>query len=315
MRWTYLDKGIYNNVYRNDNGTLVLKIPYGPPEDSDAPQRAVRLWNEINGDLSPKASVYTFENQQGWVCPFIHGRFSTDQEISDKLIDVFNQTGRIILDAATPKNCITQKNGKVVFIDIGMAVLLEPRLGNNLRRSQDSDNIWDKYKEDYSAYFERCSEIAPITVRTIQALLFIKQNRPTYKEASFLSRNLELITIFASAYANTYQFEKALIKLDTAYKEYQQETLKQGASRIQLNNSFFRENPSPSMLRPAKITPIMAADSAELSEDDSVESFDDIPEQPHPISTLFRRLMCRKSHASYEDDYNNEDNESQTATL
>jgi hypothetical protein len=89
---------------------------------TDLPERSVRLWNEINPDLEPEATLISTEMGDGWACPFIKGVQASDHEMSVALIDIFNRTGRIVVDATAPENFIKTPSGKVVCIDIGMAL-------------------------------------------------------------------------------------------------------------------------------------------------------------------------------------------------
>ncbi len=154
-KWSYIGRGTYNDVYINQDRTMVLKIKkthsFGQLPATDLPERSVRLWNEFNGDKfqGRKAELHSTEiddpthNRQGryhgWVCPYVEGRQASDEEISNALIEIFNKTGRIVVDAPSPKNFITTPSGEVVCVDIGYALqaqLQEEReiTGNSIRR-------------------------------------------------------------------------------------------------------------------------------------------------------------------------------------
>jgi len=121
QNWSLLGEGAYNIAYINPQGTLVLKIQKDKPYDTDLPERSVRLWNEINPHCTPEAYVVNTKYGMAWVCPFIKGRQATDDEMSNAIIDIYNNTGRIVVDATAKNNFITTHKGKVVCIDIGMA--------------------------------------------------------------------------------------------------------------------------------------------------------------------------------------------------
>ena len=69
--WRYIASGQFNCVFKK--GAKVLKIPQGSSNffHPDAPLRARKLWNKINGDLGP-AELFAIEEQvYGWTAPYI----------------------------------------------------------------------------------------------------------------------------------------------------------------------------------------------------------------------------------------------------
>lgn len=190
--WAELGNGSYNAVYRSADGGSVFKYMYALEPDPESQEldnydRSVRLWNEINPTLSPPASV----QQQcidgglvwGWVCPYVEGRQSTDREMKQALIDLFNQTGRIVLDATSYKNFKTTPAGKVVCVDVGWALRLDKENKTNKPVSLPSFSGWGRFdaglfSDHYHAY--------PKTIDTINALLFIKLKYPELTDAAFL---------------------------------------------------------------------------------------------------------------------------------
>ncbi|KTD22100.1 Uncharacterised protein [Legionella lansingensis] len=134
--WLSLQGGSYNHVWRSNfdspqalvpgesyQGPWVLKyaIPSKDPVSNamNNKHRAVRLWNEINPKL-PKAGLY----KRGWVAPYLeNSRPATDDEIAQKLVEIFRDTRRITVDAATKGNFITLKDtGEVVLVDMDLAL-------------------------------------------------------------------------------------------------------------------------------------------------------------------------------------------------
>ena len=222
MPWTLIDNGSFNWIYCNgakQDGDLVLKITQknNTPLETKAVDsmdnyaRSVRIWNEINPDLVPPARIEKVmingREEIGWVCPFITGTKPSDQEVSRALIDIFNRTGRIIIDATAKNNFIKTPAGKVVCIDIGMAVQLEARdeaclLGLQRRSSFSSLDTWQEMSHTYTNWFENEPHHAhvPATIQTVKTLLFIKDHRPDIKNANFLTTNPQAIAILANAY-------------------------------------------------------------------------------------------------------------------
>lgn len=61
MAWKKLGSGVYNDTYLSDDGTRVLKIQKKDNEITDSLERSVRIWNEINDNLEPKAAIIQTE--------------------------------------------------------------------------------------------------------------------------------------------------------------------------------------------------------------------------------------------------------------
>lgn len=223
MGWTKLGKGAFNFAYKSDDGKSVFKVQQDASEKTDTPDRSVRLWNEINPHLPPPATVTEDkELGKGWICPFVEGRQSADNEMSDALVSIFNNTGRIIVDAISPRNFITTNDGKVMCIDIGMALQMENReeevclSTRGRRKSVVSLETWQGLHYEYNAYFERGRDLRPLTVDTIKALLFIKANRPDIFDVSFLKTDPSCVSKLVRAYdrSNGAFHRQALTYLD-----------------------------------------------------------------------------------------------------
>lgn len=212
--WHRLAHGAYNIVYRNDDSSLILKVQIiyrDETDDYDTPSRAVRLWNEINPHLSPPAEVIASMHGTGWTCPFIHGQQASDAEISKALIDIFNATGRVVVDAPADGNFIKAPDGKIVCVDIGMALQMEAEeeralsKGSTRRKSITSLNAWrrlhNNFSSKYVGFWDKASKTFPETVHTIKALLFIKMHRPDIFDVNFLKDEPSLVATIANAYA------------------------------------------------------------------------------------------------------------------
>lgn len=210
MRWFLVGKGGYNWVYRNQESTLVLKIPIEksmgrgiPP--SELSSRLVRLWNnEINPHLYPKAEVVETSYGQGSIVPFIKGKQASDEEIVDALLDIYKHTGRIVMDSQAKGNFIKRdEDGLVVCVDISLALQLEKK--GERKTSVTSLDVW--YKEQ--AFFERrnesIEEIFPLkhseSIATSRALIFLKHNRPELRDVNFLKKNTLLRNELAKTHA------------------------------------------------------------------------------------------------------------------
>lgn len=124
--------------------------------------RAMRLWNEINADL-PKAGLY----QQGWVAPYIENtRPATDEERAEKLIDIYINTRRIILDATNLDNILTKiDTRKVILVDVDVAL--------KRRGSVDSLEFFNHIKPQYWIDMKR-DQAMPKTFEIIENLFYLE---------------------------------------------------------------------------------------------------------------------------------------------
>ena len=222
MPWTLIDNGSFNWIYCNgakEDGDLIFKvaIDHKSPLETTAVHnmdnyaRSVRIWNEINPDIDPPARIeevmLSTGKAIGWVCPFIVGTQPSDSEISDALIKIFNRTGRIIVDATAKNNFKKTPEGKVICIDIGMAVQLEAQneaclFGTKRRSSFSSLETWHEMSQTYTNWFSDTPyhETVPQTIQTVKALLFIKDHRQDIQNADFLTTNPQALAILAKAY-------------------------------------------------------------------------------------------------------------------
>ncbi|MDI1353230.1 MAG: hypothetical protein PSV35_10775 [bacterium] len=201
--WRKIGAGAYNTAYVSDDGKSVLKIQKNPTETDD-PERSVRLWNEINPNLPPPAAVVRTELGVGWVCPFVKGAQASDQDMKNGLIDIYNRTGRIIVDAMAKENFVRTPANQVLCIDVGMAIQMERReeafFAGARRKSIVSLNAWATLEDKYAPFFQSYSSKYPETVNTVKALVFIKNNRPDIFDTTFLKNDSKLIRELARAY-------------------------------------------------------------------------------------------------------------------
>lgn len=261
MAWNFLGQGSFNKVYVSDDHKEVLKIRHYNPDETllfiDEPSRSVRLWNEINYHFLTKAYTTTEFGQDAWVCPFIAGEQASDNEISDALLDIFNHTGRIVVDAISPKNFIKTPEGEIVCIDIGLALQMEARDENffderRRKKSYSSLDAWGLLQESYDhRYFLRGKGHHPKAIDTIKALLFIKLSRPDIFDVNFLRDNDKLIKQLAKAYddikAEFFEDDNdiniALSELDSSSPSPEPILSRDQASVLQANTHLQKEVP------------------------------------------------------------------------
>lgn len=243
MSWQYLGKGSFNLAFHDPNQGVVLKVKlkkvnqaastFDAEDELDLPERSIRLWNEINPDIPPPAQLvshgllgsrhydykakryYTVKNGIGWTCPFIKGRNSSQTEICNSLIDIFNKTGRVVLDAIVPGNfqTITEgpHTGKVVCIDIGLSLKLQNT--EHERASIVSEKAWHEMAKDtYLPWFAEWKDDpnSRDTIITVKALYALQLNYPIITNADFLrtAANLGLRNALANEIDNPGSFLK-----------------------------------------------------------------------------------------------------------
>lgn len=215
MPWRYYREGNYNTAYINQHKTRILKIPKGPIEEpTERPERAVRVWNEINGILPFKAYIHQVnlagKPVTGWVCPYIDGTEANDKDIHRLLIDIYNRTGRIVIDAMAHNNVVKTCDGRLICIDIGMALQLQmqeerqvdkPRA--HIRRKSDTSlRFWAQAKPQMTPFFNTCYYqcLDTWSVNTVKALLLIQARWPDMTDVSSLKNNEEVLKAFAHVY-------------------------------------------------------------------------------------------------------------------
>lgn len=222
ITWAPLKSGEYNDVYKSSDGLWVLKIQKSDINkevvDLDTPERSVRIWNELNPDFN---TAYVEENTpygKGWVCPFIAGEQASNTQIFGALIQIFNQHGRIVIDAPSSGNFLVTSDKKVVCVDVGMCLQLEQRTHLNFtqplrRASVISRKTMHNLKGAYDECFTKTPKDYSLCVKAIKALLFIKNYRPKINNAGFLFVNNDLLNLLAGAYDKKYVID-ALMQLD-----------------------------------------------------------------------------------------------------
>jgi hypothetical protein len=239
--WKPLAIGGFNEVYVNAKAGLVFKTAQNSEDDTDTPERSVRLWNLLNPDLKPKAKLATIlvDGYQvyGWTCPYIRNQYSKtqvstdaesmiqadkiayitamqdpetkkkeDEAIVTALIDIYNRTGRVILDAPVLGNFITVAPGKAICVDMGLALLLEKKeedcLNTYARRSSiTSNSAWETLHSDISTRILNAKDpMFPATAQMTKALLFIRTFRPDITNVDFLKKDKQCVGQLAAAY-------------------------------------------------------------------------------------------------------------------
>lgn len=147
-KWIYLGKGAFNHVavskkpftIGNYTGFWVYKRQPHTSECSN-PSRAVKKWNAIN----PSLPAYKVNN--GWIAPYVEGKQASDLQIAKKLVEIYQRTRNIILDAFVKKN-MRECAGEAVCVDVDYAINRSSFEDEEIPlRLEDLELIFDGYKE------------------------------------------------------------------------------------------------------------------------------------------------------------------------
>lgn len=210
--YSFLGAGSFNIVYKSTTAPYeVYKEPLFTTELTDLPDRAVRLWNDINPTMPARLA----KNGKGWIAPFVSGNPASEQEISNALIDIYMRTGRVVVDAFVKSNFIKMGNGTIACIDIGLALQLETRLEEE--KSHTSLGFWDTkgMKKVYDSVLSSgiATHYPPFITNTIQALLYCTLHAPDERDLEFLKTNRDLVISLAQAYENNTSPEHVIPKI------------------------------------------------------------------------------------------------------
>lgn len=182
--WTSYGSGGYNRVWKSNfnspqrlveeesyQGPWILKYPITSKNtvlnEMNNPIRAVRLFNELNPKL-PKAGLYKL----GWVGPFIaNARQSTDKEIAHKLIEIYSEYRRIVVDAATEGNFLTGNDDQEVnIVDVDLAL----KRSNSFASFEYAKNLENRFASYWSDPV--LNKTMPITLEVTRNLLFLEDH-------------------------------------------------------------------------------------------------------------------------------------------
>lgn len=239
--WEFLGKGGFNKVWLSPDRRFVYKTRKRKHQDAktDAPKRCAELFNIINGPyLSDSEHAFVSEHGNGWFSPYIDGGEASSDEIFHALIDIYNRTGRIVLDATMPGN-FRKKGDKVICVDVGVAVQLETRDKSfpelTRSRSEASLEYVNDFKEPFlleSFYKEILTEgadspkiIDPKIINLLKTLIVIKLNRPDMMNVDFLKSHPDLIASLAEGF-DLNNHGKALMSLDSILAVKEKDTQK-----------------------------------------------------------------------------------------
>ena len=151
-KWNELGRGAYNNAFVSENiltisgysGLWVLKKPIADVNKyalrMSEKSRAVRKWNLLN------PAFPALESKDGWIVPYLGDVEASDQQITNKLIEIYLRTRIILVDGCSKSN-FRFYLGEVICIDVDLSL----RRGSiasdqfNLLKSPDSCEKFFEY--------------------------------------------------------------------------------------------------------------------------------------------------------------------------
>jgi ankyrin repeat protein len=197
-QWIFLQKGTYNRVSVSTNdftlgrytGPWVLKTPLSCDTALSESRRAVRKWNSLN----PKYPAY--RTKTGWIAPYLGNIPASDEQIANKLIDIYRQTRNIIFDAYVDNNFLLY-NGEVICIDVDQS----------LRRGSIASDDWrSKNSLCFEQHLKRkSSDGYHLRIAVIETLLYLEEKLPEDKIKE------EYITASMVAKLHNFRHEKQAI--------------------------------------------------------------------------------------------------------
>lgn len=230
-KWLYLSNGTYNIIYVDEKKEKVCRIPrdikqkFLCVQQIESIERLQRLWPLMNPN-APKLEIST--DGKSLIVPYFEGVSPTPKETHLELLDIYKRTGRIIIDGFAGNaqnialsNFIKMKKPsaqdneyEIGCPDYGFALNLTVDAAGP--RSPVSVIAWDNCKTAYDTMFAdyaKAQDEEPdksgdeyLVLNTIQALLYIQENHPTY-HSDYLKNNFDLIECFSKRYRSISFFK------------------------------------------------------------------------------------------------------------
>jgi len=146
--------------------------------------------------MNPGLPAEVYRN--GWIAPFIQGESPTETEITDVTLDIYERTGRIVVDAVNFDNVVKEENDNVICIDIGAALKLESFVDED--KSQATRDFWIEMKRQYNKYYDERKIICPALTKKLKALLVLQDKRPDIRNVAILKQDMHIVETLALVY-------------------------------------------------------------------------------------------------------------------
>lgn len=212
LQWLPLGTGNYNNTYISKihltiegyTGQWVLKCPKTPDNLSNT-DRGLKKWLLINPKY-PAIKVY-----DGWIMPYFGNIQASDEQIAEKVIEIYRTTGEVIADACGKNNFLFY-NGEVICIDVDLSLRRKSIATESFMSFPTTKDILANYLYKYEK-----SLGYPKTSNTIKRLLYLIFAIPSFKNHALITQNvIERLGYFQSrAVSLNPKLMDIILKLDT----------------------------------------------------------------------------------------------------
>ncbi len=228
--WQFVDSGAFNKVWRSKPGfhePLLSKkeddkpymgpFAYKQPIDKDAyndPSRAVRVYNQIH-QRHDHVQAATFK--RGWLSTFFENAHqASDEEIASLLVDVYKETGRIILDAPTNGNVLADINAQdttatLETVDVDLALTNRSNSPNGF---ESAEALATKYRAYLSNEGLRYSK--PKSMETLNNIIYFEHYFP-YPSEEHKLLTVDVISTFTWLRENDHALNSALLNTIVNY--------------------------------------------------------------------------------------------------
>lgn len=190
QRWKFLGAGSFNLAYHLGDQVLKLPIRGADTDPTDEPERIAEIWKQVNPGLPEIKMVRDASGSIiGSIFPYVEASDEplTPNEIAEAVINIYNNTGLIVVDAYVPGNFVKRKSdGKVVCVDVGLALQTFSDAPDE-QRELASASYWTQsqevkyaeiFGESIQEAFGRPKTSSPVTL-AIQACLYAKRHGVT----------------------------------------------------------------------------------------------------------------------------------------
>lgn len=245
-----LGSGSYNMAYRVGAEGDVVKIPKTPKKTAsqasialDTPERAVRLFNELNPSLpaEQKASIIMVnkgeETIKAWRAPYLGSTPASDRQIAEAILEIFRGSRRIVLDGCGKGNFL-RFNDETYCIDPGYALRVRGESeskGERRRRASIVSNdflhghsisklfaqgkVDKKTKEKKVAYWKEYERKKPLSVTIIRNLYFLTK-QVAADDIEDYHINYDIIKALTSFRQRNQLINKPLLNLMSAFSKH-----------------------------------------------------------------------------------------------
>lgn len=199
----FLGEGSFNRAYSSTSIPCeVLKVAKHSigSHPVNSPAHSVSVWNEINPDYPARETQVEYDEaiHNAWICPFIPGKRPSTEEICQTIMEIYERTDRIVIDGYVPDNFVKMRDGRIICIDIGLALKLDPTSPTS-KAYFESHEMVRIYSESLRTHNDRKTIDARIT-QLIRALLYLAIYQPSHITLPDLKTNKRLIEQLAALF-------------------------------------------------------------------------------------------------------------------